>query len=329
MVNKAVEPMKRKSKDKIKKYNRFSKIKDSLKNQRLLYFLALPAIIYYIVFHYLPFYGLQIAFKDYSTFRGILDSPWNGLDNFRYIFAGPGRMMFLRALRNTFIINAYSLIFAFPIPIVLALLFNEIRGNIFRKVAQTALYLPRFISELVVAGFVINLLSPDTGVINNILVSLNIIDEPIYFMIMPQYYRFIYIASGVWKNAGYDSIIYFAALLGISPSLYEAAKVDGANKFHVMMNITLPGIAPTIVIMFILRIGRLLRIGFEKTILLYQPQTYEVADVLGSYIYRIGLQGANQLDIAAAAGLFEAVVAVTLVFIANRLSRKLGGTSLW
>lgn len=307
----------------------FSKMNDSFKYQKLLYFLALPAILYFIIFHYLPFYGLQIAFKDYSTFKGIWESPWNGIDNFKYIFAGSGKFMFIRALKNTLIINAYSLIFAFPIPIILALLFNEVRSNLFRKISQTVLYLPHFISELVVAGLVINLLSPDTGVINNILVSLHIIEEPIYFMIMPEYYRFIYIASGVWKNAGFDSIIYFAALLGISPSLYEAAKVDGANKFHTMINITLPGISSTIIIMFILRVGKLLSIGFEKTLLLYQPQTYDVADVLGSYIYRIGLQGGNQLDIATAAGLFESVVAVILVYISNRLSRKFGGTSLW
>lgn len=324
MANKAANPFKSKS----RKYT-FANIKHSFKYQKLLYFLAVPAILYYIIFHYLPFYGLQIAFKDYSAFKGIWDSSWNGLDNFKYIFAGSGKFMFLRALKNTIVINVYTLIFAFPIPIILALLFNEIRNDRFRKVSQTVLYLPHFISELVVAGIVINLLSPDTGVINNILVSLNIIDEPIYFMILPEYYRFIYISSGVWKNAGFDSIIYFAALLGISPSLYEAAKVDGANKFHCMMHITLPGISSTIIIMFILRVGKLLSIGFEKTLLLYQPQTYEVADVLGSYIYRIGLQGANQLDIATAAGLFESVVAVTLVYISNRISKKVGGTSLW
>ncbi|WP_242985395.1 ABC transporter permease [Vallitalea okinawensis] len=325
MANHMVKPLRSST----KKVTFGTKLKYSFKHQKLFYFLALPAIIYYLIFHYLPFYGLQIAFKDYSTFKGIWDSVWVGLDNFKYIFSGSGKFMFLRALKNTLLINAYSLIFAFPIPIILALLFNEIRNNLFRKVSQTVLYLPHFISELVVAGLVINLLSPDTGVINNILMSLHIIDEPIYFMIMPEYYRFIYIASGVWKNAGFDSIIYFAALLGISPSLYEAAKVDGANKFHVITNITLPGISSTIIIMFILRVGKLLSIGFEKTILLYQPQTYEVADVLGSYIYRIGLQGANQLDVATAAGLFESVVAVILVYISNRISKKIGGTSLW
>lgn len=312
-----------------KKQSFIERLKKSWEKEKALYFLVIPAIVYYLLFHYLPFYGLQIAFKNYSPFVGIWESSWNGVDNFKYIFFGSGQLMFLRAFKNTLIINGYTLMFAFPIPILLALLFNEIRSNNFRRVSQTVLYLPHFISELVVAGLVINLLSPSTGVINNILVASGILKEPVYFMVMPEYYRFIYIGSGVWKNAGFDSIIYFAALLGISPSLYEAAKVDGANKFQLIWNVTLPSIMPTIVIMFILRVGKLLTIGFEKTLLLYQPQTYDVADVLGSYIYRIGLQGSNQLDVAAAAGLFQAIVALILITLSNRISKWLGGSTLW
>lgn len=301
----------------------------SWQHQKLLFLMMVPVVAYYAIFHYLPFYGLQIAFKRYSPFVGVWDSPWVGFENFYYLFLGPGRMMFLRALKNTFVINFYELIFAFPLPILLAILFNEMRSASYRKVAQTALYLPHFISELVIAGMVINFLSPVTGVVNNALVSLGLITEPIYFMIKPEYYRFIYIASGVWKNVGFDSIIYFAALLGISPSLYEAAKVDGASRFQQIWHVTLPGISSTVIIMFILKIGRLLKIGFEKTILLYTPSTYSVSDVLGSYVYRIGLQGSNQLDMATAAGLFEALVGLTLVMIANQIAKRYSETSLF
>lgn len=304
-------------------------LKKSWKHQKLLFLLVIPVVVYYGLFHYLPFVGLQIAFKRYSPFIGMWDSKWVGLDNFEYLLFGPGKLMFLRAFKNTFIINFYQLLFAFPMPILLALLFNEMKSKNYRKVAQTALYLPHFISELVICGMVINFLSPITGVVNNLLVDMNIIAEPIYFMIKPEYYRFIYVSSELWKNAGFDSIIYFAALLGISPSLYEAAKVDGANRFHQIWHITLPGISSTIVIMFILRIGKLLKIGFEKTILLYTPSTYSVADVLGSYVYRIGLTGSSQLDMATAAGLFEAVVGFSLVILANSMAKKYSDTSLW
>ncbi len=312
-----------------KKTNFKEKLRESLKYEGILYLMAIPAVLWFIFFHYLPFYGLQIAFKDYSPFVGIWESEWVRFKHFEYIFFGPGSEMFLRALKNTLVLNGYNLLFGFPVPILLALLFNEMRSNIFRKVSQTVLYLPHFISELVVCGLAINLLSPAGGLINIILVNLGIISEPIYFIAESEYYRTIYIGTGVWKNAGFDSIIYFAALLGISPSLYEAGKMDGTNKFQEIWHITLPGIAPTVIIMFILRIGKLLSSSYEKTLLLYLPQTYDVADVLGSYIYRIGIAGGNQMDVATAAGLFNSVVALILVSSANTFSKRLGGNSLW
>ncbi len=301
----------------------------SLKHEKILYILALPAVIWFFCFHYLPFYGLQIAFKDYSPFKGIWESEWVWFDNFKYIFFGRGQFMFLRALKNTIILNVYNLFFGFPIPILLALLFNEVRNNRFRKISQTVLYLPHFISELVVCGLAINLLSPTGGLINVLLVKFGFLSQPIYFMTEPMFYRSIYIGTGIWKNAGFDSIIYFAALLGIAPSLYEAAKIDGANKFQEIWHITLPGIAPTVIVMFILRVGKILNASYEKTLLLYLPQTYDVSDVLGSYIYRIGIEGGSQMDIAAAAGLFNSVVALVLVTVANNFSKRLGGNSLW
>lgn len=321
--------MKLEKKNRVERKTFRKRLTESFKNEKILYLMALPAVLWFIFFHYLPFYGLQIAFKDYSPFVGIWDSEWIGLENFRYIFFGEGQYMFLRALKNTIVLNVYNLIFGFPVPIILALLFNEMRSGSFRKVSQTILYLPHFISELVVCGLAINLLSPSGGLINIILVKLGIISEPIYFMADPSYYRSIYIGTGIWRNAGFDSIIYFAALLGISPSLYEAGKMDGTNKFQELWHITLPGITPTIVIMFILRVGKILNTSYEKTLLLYLPQTYEVSDVLGSYIYRIGIAGGNQMDVATAAGLFNSVVALILVTAANSLAKRLGGNSLW
>lgn len=299
------------------------------KYEKQLIILALPMVLYYFFFHYLPLYGLQIAFKDYSPFIGIWESPWNGLDNFEYLITGVASTYFLRSVKNTLVMNFYDIIFGFPIPIILALLFNELKSAKFRKVAQTAMYLPHFISLTVICGMTTLFLSPASGIVNEVLQNLGLISKPIYFLMEADYYRTIYIGTGIWQDAGFNSIIYFAALLGISPSLYEAAKVDGANKFQQMFYITLPGITPTIIIMFIIKIGNILKIGFEKTLLLYQPATYEVSDVMGSYVYRIGLAGSNEMDIAAAAGLLENLIGISLVIIANSLSRKYSETSLW
>lgn len=295
----------------------------SIKTNWQVYVLLAPMVIWFIVFLYTPMAGLQIAFKDFSLFRGIDGSAWVGLEHFRTLLEDE---MFLRSVQNTFIISFFSLIFAFPIPIMLALMFNEIQHAIFKRTAQTIAYLPHFISIVIVAGMVVSFLSPTTGIVNIVLESLGF--DKVYFLTNPDYFRSIFIGSNVWKEAGFESIVYLAAIASVNPSLYESAKVDGASRFQMMYKITLPCILPTILIMLIIRIGNMVEVGFEYIILLYQPSTYETADVISTYIYRIGLQG-SQYDVATAAGLFNAVVAFVMVFSANWLSRKYSSSSLW
>ncbi|MEL7414478.1 MAG: ABC transporter permease subunit, partial [Pseudomonadota bacterium] len=268
-------------------------------------------------------YGLQIAFKDYSIFRGIAGSPWIGFEHFETLF---NNAQFIRAVKNTVIISFYSLVFGFPVPILLALMFNEVLNKTYKKTSQTIVYLPHFISSVIVAGIVITAFSPSAGIINTIIGWFGI--EPIYFLTKPEWFRPIFIGTGIWQEAGFQSIVYLAAIAGVSPTLYESAVVDGASRWQMMWRITLPSIMSTIIIMLIIRIGNLLEVSFEMVILLYQPATYETADVVNTYIFRQGLQG-GQYDIAAAAGLFNAVVAFVLVITANSLSKRYSRTSLW
>lgn len=295
----------------------------TLNRDKYLYMLLAPMIIWTLLFKYRPLYSLQIAFKDYNLFKGVSASPWVGLEHFVTFFTGP---FFWRTLGNTFILNAVILLIGFPMPIILALLINEIRSNGFKKWIQTATYLPHFISAVVIAGIVINFLSPSAGIVNLLLQKVGI--EPIYFLIKPEYFRGIFVTMNIWQEAGFNSIVFLAALSAIDQQLYEAAKIDGANKWKQILNVTIPGIMPTIMIMLIIRIGNLLNLSFEKIILLYNPSTYETSDVLSTYVYRTGLVNA-QYDLGAAVGLFEAVVAFVLVYGANRLSKKMTQNSLW
>ena len=288
-----------------------------------LYLMLAPTVIWFILFLYKPMYGLQIAFKDYSVFRGIVDSPWVGFEHFQTLF---GNDQFIRAIWNTLIISSLSLLFGFPIPILLALMFNEILNQTFKRTAQTIVYLPHFISTVIIAGIVITAFSPSSGIVNQFLVWLGM--EPIYFLTKPEWFRPIFIGSGIWQEAGFGSIVFLAAMAGVNPSLYESAVVDGASRWQMMWKITIPCILPTILIMLIIRIGNLLEVGFELIILLYQPATYATADVISTFIYRQGLIGA-QYDLAAAAGLFNAVVAFILVMTANTISKHYSRTSLW
>lgn len=288
-----------------------------------LYLLLAPMALWFAVFLYKPMYGLVIAFQDFSIFRGIGKSPWVGLANFVELFQND---MFVRAFWNTIAISGLGLIFAFPVPIILALMFNEVQSEVARRWAQTIVYLPHFISVVIVAGIVINFLSPSIGIVNLLLKGIGL--EPVYFLTQPEWFRPVYIGSSVWKEAGFESIVYLAAIAGVSPTLYESARVDGASRWQMIWRITLPCILPTIVIMLIIRIGNLVEVGFEYIILLYRPSTYETADVVSTFIYRTGLQG-TQYDLATAAGLFNAVIAFVLVYSANRISRKVSSTSLW
>lgn len=288
-----------------------------------LYLLLLPMLIWFVTFLYRPMYGLQIAFKDFSIFRGIEGSAWVGLENFRQLFQDD---LFSRAFWNTLIISGLGLLFGFPVPIILALMFNEVQSAVAKRWAQTVVYLPHFISVVIVAGMVVQMLSPSVGVVNLGLRALGV--DPVYFLTQPEWFRPIYIGSTTWKEAGFESIVYVAAIAGISPTLYESARVDGASRWQMIWRITLPCILPTILIMLIIRIGNLVEVGWEYIILLYQPATYSTADVVSTYIYRTGLQG-TQYDLATAAGLFNSVIAFVLVYAANRISRRMSKTSLW
>lgn len=299
------------------------RIVHSLKRDRFLYYLIIPFVAWYLIFQYYPMFGLQIAFKKYSIFRGISGSPWVGFDNFITFFQSP---YFLRTLKNTILINLYMLVFAFPAPIILALLLNEVKNVFYKRTVQTLTYLPHFISIVIVAGFVTNFLSPSTGVINLVLEKLGFAKT--YFLVVPEYFRTIFVSMNIWRDVGFGSIIYIAALSGINPELYEAAIIDGANKWKRVLHITVPGIIPTIMIMLILRIGSLLEVGFEAIILLYQPSTYEVSDVISTYVYRTGLQD-GRYDLGTAVGLFNSVVGLILVITANKLSRKFTESGLW
>lgn len=293
------------------------------KREWQLYAMLAPAIIWVIVFLYQPMYGLQIAFKDYSIFKGITASPWVGFEHFETLFQSD---QFVRAFWNTMKISALTMIFGFPAPIILALMFNEMLHQGFKKTAQTIVYLPHFISTVIIAGIVITAFSPSAGIVNTVIGWFGI--EPIYFLSKPEWFRPIFIGSGIWQEAGFSSIVFLAAIAGVNPSLYESAVVDGASRWQMMWKITLPSILPTILIMLIIRIGNLLEVSFELIILLYQPATYETADVVNTFIYRQGLQN-GQYDLAGAAGLFNAVVAFILVMTANSISRKYSKTSLW
>ncbi len=296
---------------------------DHFKNEWQLYLMLAPTIIWFLVFLYKPMYGLQIAFKDYSIFRGVAASPWVGLEHFQALFSND---QFIRAFWNTIKISALNLLFGFPAPIILALMFNEILHATYKRTAQTIVYLPHFISSVIIAGIVITAFSPSVGIVNTVLGWFGI--DSIYFLTKPEWFRPIFVGTGIWQEAGFGSIVFLAAIAGVSPSLYESAVVDGASRWQMMWKITLPSILPTIIIMLIIRIGNIMEVSFELIILLYQPATYSTADVVNTFVYRQGLQS-GQYDFAAAAGLFNAVVAFVLVMVANTLARRYSRTSLW
>ena len=295
----------------------------ALRRDWMLYAMLAPALVWFALFMYGPMWGLQIAFKQFSIFKGIEGSPWVGFEHFATLFENS---QFQRAIWNTLVISFYSLVLAAPVPIVLALMINELQSKGLRKTVQTVVYLPHFISVVIVAGIVIAVLSPTTGLVNNALAALGL--DRVYFLTRPEWFRTIYISSNIWKEAGFDSIIYLAAIMGINPALYESAQIDGATRWQMMWRITIPSILPTIAVLLVIRVGNILEVGYEYIVLLYQPTTYETADVISTYIYRQGLQGARY-DLAAAAGIFNAVVALVLVLLANKLSRRITRTGVF
>lgn len=298
------------------------RIKKDISKNYSLYLLVLPVLLFYILFSYKPMYGAIIAFKNYAPARGIWESQWVGFDHFIRFF---NSIYFVRLLSNTLLLSVFSLIFGFPAPILLALLLNEVRNNKFKSISQTITYLPHFISLIVITGMIVNF-SMTTGLINDIIVFFGGARSPL--LQNPHLYRTIYVASSIWQEVGWGSIIYLAALAGVDSELYEAAKIDGAGKFKQLIYVTLPSIMPTIIIMLILKMGSLMSIGYEKTILLYNPSTYETADIISSYVYRIGLLEQNW-SYSTAIGLFNSVINLFLLLLTNKISKKYSETSLW
>ncbi|UQZ87536.1 putative multiple-sugar transport system permease YteP [Paenibacillus konkukensis] len=295
-----------------RQYQRYQK-------HKYFYLMLVPLVVYYLIFEYGPLYGVQIAFKDYMLRQGIWGSPWVGWKHFEYMFTlSPD---FYKILGNTVIISLYHIIFGFPAPIILALLLNELRLEVFKQVSQTISYLPHFLSWIVLGGMLITILSPTTGAVNIVLGWFGI--EPIYFLGDPHYFRFTLVVSAIWKEIGWGTIIYLAALAGIDPYLYEAAKIDGANRWKQTVHITLPSIMHVVAILFIFKTGSILSAGFDQIFNLYNPAVYSVADILDTYVYRVGLTQL-QYSFTTAVGLFKNIVAFSMVMMTNFIVKKMG-----
>ncbi|MDF2925250.1 MAG: sugar transporter permease [Paenibacillaceae bacterium] len=293
------------------------------RRHKYLYLMILPVVLYYAIFHYAPMYGAIIAFKNYRIAEGFLGSPWVGFQHFINFF---NSYYFGRLIKNTLLLNFYMLLFSFPAPIIFALLINEIGGRVFKRLVQTITYLPHFISMIVVCGMITQFVARD-GFITDLLVMFGM--ERTALLGHPQYFRSIYIVSDIWQGVGWGSIIYLAAITGINPELYEASRIDGASKWKQTLHITLPGIAPIIVILFILKIGHMLDVGFDKIILLYNPNTYVTADVISTFVYRKGLGESNEFSYTTAVGLFQSAINFLLLIAANRFSKRVSENSLW
>ena len=308
------------------KKNRLQKLGNGIWQNRWLYILILPALVYLIIFNYLPMYGVQIAFKDYKAVRGIVGSPWTAMGGFKHFVTFFNAYYFWRLIGNTLVLNLLSLVFSFPMPIALALIVNNIRNQRMKKFTQTAIYVPHFISTVVLAGILYILLSPTNGIVNHLITALG--GKSIYFMNEASWFRPVYIISGIWQNAGWDSILYIAALAGVDPELYEAATIDGANKWQKVRYIDLPHIVPTATMMLILNSGSLLSSATQKTLLLQTGGNMATSDIIGTYVYTMGL-GSGQFSYTAAIGLFVNVVNFILVLSTNKISSKMNGETLF
>lgn len=304
------------------RHPKLEEYKKDFKMNWTLYLLILPVIAYYLVFCYKPMYGALIAFQNFSPAKGFLKSEWVGFQHFIDFFQDP---YFFRILKNTLVISVSSLLFGFPAPIILAILINEISNNKFKRTVQTITYLPHFISLVVICGLIKDFVA-DKGIITSIYATFT--GERINLLTKENLFVPIYVISEIWQGVGWGSIVYLAAMMGIDQELYEAAKIDGAGKWRQVINITIPSIVPTIVIMLILRMGSLLSVGFEKIILLYNATIYSTSDVISSYVYRIGLQDQNW-SYSAAVGLFNSVINFVLLVTANQISKRVNDTSLW
>lgn len=294
---------------------------------KFLYLLVMPGALYFLIFHYIPMYGVVIAFQDFKPFGGLeamITAPnWVGLLHFENFFDS---YYFGRLLENTLLISSYKLLFGFPLPIVLALMLNEVVRAKFKRIVQTISYLPHFLSWVIISGMVIALLSPTSGPINLIITALG--GNPVTFMGDPGYFRSVLVASDVWASVGWGSIVYLAALAGINPALYESARIDGANRFHQMVHISVPGISNIIAILFVLSVGGILNAGFEQVLLLYSPSVYSSGDIIDTYVYREGLLK-NNFSYASAIGMFKNVVGLVFLIVANYVVKRMGKEGVW
>jgi putative aldouronate transport system permease protein len=297
----------------------------SLRKHKALYLLMLPGILYYLLFKYVPMYGIVIAFQNYSIGRGMLGSKFVGLDHFIEFFVNTPDSW--KLIRNTVMLNVYDLLFHFPAPIVLALLFHELRIQWFKRLVQSISYMPHFLSTVVIAGIIVTFLSPSTGIVNHLLVK-GFGIEPVLFLGLPEWFRTIYVGSEIWQKIGWGTILYLAAISGVDPTLYEAAKIDGANRLQQVRHITFIGMVPVMIILFVLNLGHFMESGFQKILLLYNSMNYETSDVINTFVYRRGILDAD-FSFATAVGLFQSAIGFILVVLANRIVRKYSETSLW
>ncbi|MEC0167549.1 ABC transporter permease [Paenibacillus graminis] len=287
--------------------------------------MVVPALLFILVFSYIPMYGVLMAFQDYNLFKGFTGSPWVGFKHFEMFFHAPE---FWTVMRNTIVISLLKLLIGFPAPIALALMLNEVKSRVFKRTVQTISYLPHFLSWVIVSGFVMSMLSTENGSVNMLLQKLSLIHEPVNFLSLPEYFWTILVATGVWKEIGFSSIVYLAAIAGVDPHMHEAAAMDGASRLRQMFSITLRSILPVIIVFMILAVGNLLSAGFEDILLLgSNPVLRDVGDVIDTYVYRIGIQN-NRYSYATAAGLFKSLIGVFLLVGANYAARK-SGNSLW
>ena len=295
----------------------------AIKRDKLLFLMFLPIFAYYIIFNYIPMTGAIISFKQFRPGGGIYNGDWVGLKWFIQFFESP---FAYRTIRNTVLISFYSILFGFPMPILFAVCVMEIRHNKARRVLQTVSYLPHFISTVVLVGMINNFFTMNNGIVNMLISLLG--GEEINFLVNPRWFRTLYVGSSVWQSFGFNSIIYIAAITGIDPTLYEAGKMDGISRFQEVVYITIPMISNTIIMLFIMQVGRIMSVGFEKVFLMYSPAVYETADVISTYVYRKGIESSNY-GFSSAVGLFNSVVNFAFVFAANSICRKLTHNSLW
>lgn len=300
------------------------KAKKKFFNNIDLWLFLLPALVYVILFKYWPMFGIQIAFRDYSPVRGFLGSPWVGFEHFQRFF---NSYQFVTVIKNTIFLSFYVLLATFPIPIVFALLLNQLVNMRFKKLVQTATYIPHFISVVTMVGIVLIFLSPQAGFIPKFLTFLGKDDIPL-FMAKPEYFRHIYVISGVWQSTGWSSIIYIAALSGVDPAHHEAAIIDGANKLQRIWHVDIPSIIPTSVILLILNFGRLMSVGFQKAYLMQNNVNLETSEIIATYVYKVGLEG-GQYSYSTAISLFNSLINLILIITVNSIAKKLSETSLW